>query len=512
MNGREQGPQQSFVLNSRIPGTNTRTSLSQASLFNEISLIIIRTDQTGTISPLTLRRTTIMDEKKAALIVSTLASFLTPFMASSVNIALPSIGSEFSLDAISLSWVTTGFLVTAAIFLLPFGRVADIYGRKKVFTYGILLHTLSSVLAAVSFSGAMLIVSRALQGTGGAMIFGTGIAILTSVYPASERGKVLGFNVSSVYVGLSLGPVLGGILTQQLGWRSIFVVGIILGGVIIAFVTARLKGEWAEARGERFDVAEGVLFSFSLALVMYGFSELPLIRGTGTLIVGITLLIVFLIRESNTASPLLDTRLFMRNPAFAFSNLAALINYSATYAVTFLLSLYLQYLKGLTPQAAGFVLIFQPAVMALCSPLAGRLSDRIEPRIVASLGMAIIVVGLLLFVFIGTETRLPVIAAGLIVLGFGFGLFSSPNTNAVMSSVDKRSYGVASATLGTMRLTGQMVSLGIVMILFTAHIGKVTITPQYYPELLQSVKIAFMVFSALCLAGAFASLARGKIH
>jgi EmrB/QacA subfamily drug resistance transporter len=453
-----------------------------------------------------------MDERKSALIVSTLSSFLTPFMASSVNIALPSIGSEFSMDAISLSWISTSFLLTAAAFLVPFGRIADIYGRKKIFTYGVLLHTLSSLLAAASVSGSMLIASRALQGAGGAMIFGTGIAILTSVYPASERGRVLGINVASVYIGLSLGPVLGGILTQQLGWRSIFGVSILLGAVIIAFVLMRLKGEWAEARGDSFDAAGAIFFSISLALMMYGFSELPLMVGTWTIIGGALALGVFLLWESKNKSPLLDVKLFIQSPTFAFSNAAALINYSATYAVTFLLSLYLQYLKGLTPQSAGFVLIFQPAVMALCSPLAGRMSDKVEPRIVASIGMAITVVGLALFIFLDVETPLWLITTNLVVLGLGFGLFSSPNTNAVMSSVEKRFYGVASATLGTMRLTGQMLSMGIVMILFAVYIGRVTITPLYYAQFLQSTSTAFIIFSVLCVVGTFASLARGRIR
>ena len=453
-----------------------------------------------------------MDDKRAALVVSTLASFLTPFMASSVNVALPTIAAEFSMDAISLSWVTTGFLLSAAVFLVPFGRLADIHGRKRVFTYGILVHTLASVLSGTAASGVLLITFRAFQGAGGALIFGTGIAILISVYPASERGRVLGINVAAVYLGLSLGPVLGGVLTQQLGWRSIFILSTLLGIVIIALVFSQLKGEWAEARGDRFDFSGSVLFSASLALIMYGFSQLPGMPGTGMIIAGVAVLTIFLWWETRTQSPVLDINLFVKNPAFAFSNVAAFINYSATYAVTFLLSLYLQYLKGLTPQSAGLVLIFQPAVMALCSPIAGRLSDKVEPRIVASIGMAILVVGLLLFISVNGETPLSLIILNLIVLGLGFAFFSSPNTNAVMSSVEKRSYSVASATLGTMRLTGQMLSMGIVMILFALQMGRVTITPQYYPEFLSSMSAAFIIYSILCTAGIFASLARGKIR
>lgn len=453
-----------------------------------------------------------MDDKKAALLVSTLASFLTPFMASSVNIALPSIGTEFSMDAISLSWVSTSFLLTGVMFLVPFGRLADIYGRKRIFIYGILLHTLSSLLAAASTSGLMLIASRALQGVGGSMIFGTGVAILTSVYPVSERGRVLGFNVASVYLGLSLGPVIGGILTQQLGWRSIFILSVLLGTIIIAFVNVKLKGEWADAKGETFDLAGATLFSISFALMMYGFSMLPASAGIWITLAGAAVLIAFFKWDAKTKNPLFDINLLVRNPVFAFSNVAALINYSATYAVTFLLSLYLQYLKGLTPQAAGLILIFQPAVMALTSPLAGRISDKVEPRIVASIGMGITVAGLFFFIFVAANTHLWLISAALVVLGLGFGLFSSPNTNAVMSSVEKRFYGVASATLGTMRLTGQMLSMGIVMILFALHIGRVAITPEYYPEFLRSMTAAFIIFTVLCVAGVFASLARGRVR
>lgn len=451
-----------------------------------------------------------MDDRKAALLVSVLASFLTPFMASAVNIALPAIGNEFTMDAISLSWVTSVFLLTGVVFLVPFGRLADIYGRKRIFVWGMVLHALSSALAAASASGSMLIESRALQGAGGSMIFGTSVAILTSVYPATSRGRVLGYNVASVYLGLSLGPVLGGSLTQNFGWRSIFVLSLLLGTVIIFVIVTGLRGEWAEAKGEPFDFVGAILFSVSLAALMYGFSQLPGVAGILSCLAGSAVLLGFLTWESGRESPILNVKLLLGNTVFAFSNAAALINYSATYAVTFLLSLYLQYLKGLTAQSAGLILIFQPAVMALTSPFAGRLSDRVDPRVVASVGMGVIVAGLILFVFIDAGTPLWLISAGLVMLGLGFGLFSSPNTNAVMSSVERRFYGVASATLGTMRMTGQMLSMGIAMMLFAMYIGKVAITPEYYAGFLKSMTTAFAIFSVLCVGGIFASLARGK--
>jgi MFS family permease len=194
------------------------------------------------------------------------------------------------------------------------------------------------------------------------------------------------------------------------------------------------------------------------------------------------------------------------------SNLAAFIHYSATFAVAFFLSLYLQYIKKLSPQSAGAILVFQPVVMAVCSPFAGRLSDRIEPRIVASMGMALTAVGLFLLAFLQGNTGLEFVIADLILLGLGFALFSSPNTNAVMSSVEKRFYGVASGTLGTMRLTGQMLSMGIAMLIFAVHIGPTQITLEYFPVLLKSTRSAFILFGILCSGGVLASLARGRVH
>lgn len=189
-------------------------------------------------------------DRNAILLVTSLSSFLNPFMASSINVALPLIGKEFSLGAIMLGWVSTSFLLSAAVFLVPFGRLADIYGRRKCFVWGLLVYALSSLLCVQAPSAATLIALRALQGLGSAMVFGTAVAIVTSVFAAGERGRALGLNVGAVYMGLSLGPVAGGFMVQHLGWRSIFyangLVGIALFGMALWF----MKSEWAEARGK----------------------------------------------------------------------------------------------------------------------------------------------------------------------------------------------------------------------------------------------------------------------
>lgn len=450
--------------------------------------------------------------KRVVLFIAVLAGFITPFDGSAVNIALPVIGAEFSMDAISLSWIATAYLLASAVFLVPFGKIADIYGRKKVFLYGIAIFSISSLLMTMVPSTRMLILIRVLQGVGSAMIFGTGVALLTGIFPPGERGKVLGIYITSVYFGLSVGPFLGGILTDYFGWRSIFMINVPIGILAVLLIIWKLGGEWAECRGEQFDLMGSVIYGCSLIAVMYGFSRLPGVGGIALIGTGVLLAIAFAMYESRIRFPVLDLRLFSGNRIFLYSNLAALINYSATFAVTFLLSLDLQYTKGFTPEHAGLILIAQPVVMAIFSPISGRLSDRIEPGRVASAGMALTTLGLFLLIFLTDTTPIWYIIISLIILGTGFGFFTSPNTNAVMSSVEKRYYGVASGTLATMRLLGQMLSMGFAMMLFAIFIGPVQITPEYYPQFMESLQIAFIFFTVLCGTGIFFSLVRGKMR
>jgi EmrB/QacA subfamily drug resistance transporter len=450
--------------------------------------------------------------RATVLAVSIIAAFLAPFMSSAMNIALPSIGRELHLDAVILGWTATVYLLSSALFLLPFGKIADIRGRNRIFLWGAVINTAASVVCAAAGTVGVLMAGRVLQGLGGAMVFSTGVAMLTSAYPAGERGRVLGLNVAFTYIGLSLGPVLGGVLTQNLGWRSIFLVNAGVSLVLVAATIWKLGGEWCERRAETLDGPGAALQGLALVLLMLGLSRLPRLEGALMIAAAAAGLAAFVAREKRARHPLIDLAHFRNNPAFAFSNLAALINYSATSAAGFLLSLYLQYITGLTPQKAGLILIAQPAMMAVFSPLAGRLSDRIEPRYLASAGMAISASGLFLLSFIGRTTGIPFVVAALVVLGFGFALFSSPNTNAVMSSVERRDFGLASAVLSTMRLTGQMLSMGTTVLIFSLVIGRAKITPDVHPQFLQSARAGFLFFAVLCVGGVFASLARGHLR
>jgi EmrB/QacA subfamily drug resistance transporter len=448
--------------------------------------------------------------RNTALFIAILAGFLTPFDLSAVNIALPTLAREFSMDAIQMGWVSTSYLLASAVFLVPFGRIADIYGRKRVFATGLSIFTLASFLMILAPSALTVILLRVLQGFGSAMIFGTAVAILTSVTPPEQRGKALGIYTTSVYLGLSMGPFLGGILTSLFGWRSIFAVNVPIGLFAVALIVLFLKGEWADCRGERFDLGGSIQYGLTLICVMYGFSRLPDREGFILVIAGAVMLAVFIARELRISEPLWNIRLFVKNRVFLFSNMAALINYGATFAVTFFLSLYLQYIKGFSPEYAGMILVVQPVVMALVSPAAGRLSDRIEPGKIASAGMAMTALGLVLLTLVGSDTPLLMVVGILVILGIGLGLFSSPNTNAIMGSVKRTSYGVASGTLGTMRLGGQMLSMGIAMMVLAIFVGNVQITPALYPAFLEGMKISMVISAAMCTTGIFFSLVRCK--
>ena len=450
--------------------------------------------------------------ERSALIVATLTSFIGPFMISSVNVALPAIQADLRMDAVQLSWIATAYLLAVAVGLVPAGKIADIHGRKKVFATGIGIYTLGSGAAAFVDSAALLIATRVFQGIGAAMFVTTGMAILTSIFPPKKRGRVIGIYVSAVYIGLSVGPFVGGLLTQHFGWRSIFLVMLPLGFFSFALTLFFLRGEWLGEPGEHLDIGGCLLYASAILALVYGASRLPATIGIILLISGALLFYLFVRHQLVARYPVFDMRLFAANRTFAFSSLAALLNYSATFAVTFLLSLYLQYIKGLSPQAAGTVLMAQPIMMALLSPIAGRLSDRIEPRLIATTGMIVTVIGVSLFSTLTPDTGLHLIVANLILLGTGFALFSSPNMTAIMGAVEKRHYGLASGAVATMRLLGQMTSMAMATVVLALIIGRQAITPENYDLFLRSIHTVFFLSATLCLTGVYFSWRRGSLH
>jgi len=451
-------------------------------------------------------------EKKVILLVACLASFLVPYTGSSITVALPAIAAQFNADAVTLGWITSAYIVSAALFIVPFGRLADILGRKKIFVLGVLIFTVASLASALAPAAGFLIAARFVQGIGGAMLFATSVAMVTQVYGPGERGRALGITIATVYAGLSIGPFLGGILTDHFGWPAIFLINVPLGLATIALTLTGVSHEWTDAAGEHFDLYGSVVYGIMVFSAIFGMLLLPEpAAGLWIFVAGCTFAI-FIWWEKRCTSPLLDLTIFSGNQTFVFSNIAAMINYGATFAVAVLLSLYLQYIRGFSAETAGFILVAQPVVQMIFSPIAGNLSDRIEPRIVATIGMVITALGLSFFIFLTPVTPLYAIIISLMVLGFGYALFSSPNTNAIMSSVDIRYLGIASSMVATMRSLGQVLSMAIAMFCFSVFIGSVAITPASYPALLTSITVAFLIFTCLCIIGVGVSYVRGTIH
>lgn len=449
--------------------------------------------------------------QRAALGMVLLNAFTTPMMLSAVNVALPAIARDMNINAVMLSWVPMAYLMASAMFVLIFGRIADMAGRKRIFKLGIICVIVTSIMAAVSTSGQLLIAARFLQGVSAAMLYATQIAIISSVFPPAKRGQMIGLTIAMIYLGLTFGPVAGGYLIDSVGWRYSFVFHIPL-AVIALLIAMFVPTEWmAEERGE-FDVKGAVIYSLTIVMLCFGVSLLPGLLSYFLIIAGIAGMILFFRLASKTKHPIFDVRLFYTNRLFAMSSLASLIIYTATFANVVLISLYLQYLKGMSASTAGLFMMLQPLTMAVVSPFAGRLSDWVEPRVIATLGMLLTMIGLVMLAFLNGINSTAYLVVALITTGAGFSLFSPPNTNAIMGSVEKRYYGSAAGSIGTMRTLGQMNSMVLVTLVFALIIGQVEIQPDNYADLQKAITLCFSLAAMLCLPGMALSYARGKIH
>lgn len=446
----------------------------------------------------------------SVLFVICMASSLVPFMGSSLNLALPYINESLSLDVVTSSWIPTSYMLFTAIFQVPCARIADMVGRKKMYIGGVVLFTLFSFLSCLADTGFALIVYRCLSGIGSAMMFGTSMALLTSAVPPERRGRAFGINTAVVYSSLAAGPLLGGVLTQYFNWHSIFFVSGIIGTIVVIGSLLVLKEEWKEEKKTTFDLVGSILYAIGLFALIYGFSDLPKVTSFMLVAAGSLLLLFFSFYEKRQSYPVFNIREFLSNRVFKLSSLSALINYSSTSAIAFMLSLYLQYIRGLSPRDAGFILVSQSVVQTIATLISGRLSDKISATFLATLGMGIISVGLIGLCFLTETSNLFMLIALLALLGLGFGIFSSPNANIIMSSVEQKHYGMASATIGTMRQTGQALSMGIAIMSMSVIIGNVQISPEVYAQLLSSMRLVFIICSVLCLIGVYFSSIRER--
>jgi len=435
--------------------------------------------------------------------------FLTPFMFSAVGVALPTIGREFSAGAVHLGLIEMVYILGLALFLLPLGRFADINGRKKVFLTGTFLMIFATIALSLASTIEFLIIFRLIQGVCAAMITSTSFAMLTSVFPPEKRGRAMGVVVSSVYLGISAGPTLAGLMVQYLNWRWIFYSAVPVELAAFIFALTRLKGEWADARGERFDWVGSGMYMAALAAIIVGIVEShEFAYARWVALCGVGGMAIFLIYESRISSPLLPLKKIVDNRVFMYSNLATWLNYAASFGVTFFFSIYLQVIRGISPRDAGFIMVFQPLIQAVCAPLAGRMSDRYPPAHIATMGMVFCTIALGFAATLTATTHLIIVYAILALMGLGFGFFSTPNSTAIMSSIAPRDYGMASSMIATMRTTGMLTSMTLVTLLLSYYLGNQSVTPSTGKAFISTMNTAMLLFSVMGLFAIFFSIGR----
>ncbi len=388
------------------------------------------------------------------------------------------------------------------MFLVPFGKIADTFGVKKVFTLGIIVYFISVLLCIIAPGILFLTAARCITGIGAGMIFGTSIALLSLVFPESERGKAIGINVGAMSGGFFLGFFLGGFLTFYAGWRTIFFLTIPVEILVIWLIVTRIRGECELVRTRHLDVPGMVIYGLTLFLIMSGFSMLPQLNGILMLISGAICLILFLLREYRVNNPLIDLSALGKNRVFRTTNLIVILFNASNFAVIFLSSLYLQDIRNLDPRAAGLMLLTTVIFMVLLSPFAGRLSDRVEPLLVIGAGGALSSAGLLAASFLDAGSSLLLVILVLSLVGAGIAFCQSPVVRTTVSSVPKEMYGLASGMIETMRLVGMTISVAIGGIVFAVIVGDLQNTASFFPAFIQAFRLCFIIFfgiSLLCL-------------
>ncbi len=445
------------------------------------------------------------DLETIVIAVSFITSFFAVFLSNGIIIGVPAIAQEFAMNNVIQNWVPTIFFLVVAVFTVPAGQISGKFGVKKTLLAGVVLYLLASVGACLSFSTETFLVFRILQGAGVAFLNVSAMAMVVQAVKPQNRGKALGFTVTGVYLATSLSPVICGFLVQNLGWRSMFYFVIPFLVLCIILMVLKIPGEWKTYEKDKIDKTGSILYGIGILAFIYGFTTLTTTNGLIITIIGIVMLIIFGAYELRQKSPVFNMNLF-KNKKFTSSNIAALCSYIAVMVITTILNYHFQYVRGWNAQMSGLILIITPIIMAIMAPNAGKLSDRIHPQKLAAIGMAIATVAMLILTFLTRDTPLYLVVVAMILQGFGMGLFSSPNMNAIMSSVPPKDAPTASASQATMRTIGQTMSLGLLTLIFAWVMGSLELAPQYASMIVQASQTICLICTVACVLAVFASL------
>lgn len=447
--------------------------------------------------------------QKTALFVAMVTSFMAPFMSAALNLSVTDISTQFNAPVGISTWVVNAYTLSTAAFSACMGSLADLRGRRKMILVGCIAFAATSALCALSPSIYLLVAFRFLTGISAAVVLAANVPLMLLYFTPQVKGRTLGISVSAVFVGLALGPTLGGVLNDTLGWRAIFVLGIVLSMLAFAFCL-RLKDDSKEASAS-FDHRGNTLYVIAIMLLMLGLTELTTQQwGPLVLCAGVLVLVVFVLFEWRCERPMLHVRLFANSRAYGFSNLATMLNFAAVFAVSYTMAIYLQNVKGLDAAVAGLILIAQPLAQVVLAPVSGRLSDRFAPAAIATVGVALCTCSLGMLLTLNADTPLWFIVTALVVLGIGLGAFSAPNNNAILSCVDRSHYSEANATVSTMRGIGQTASLAFASLMLSSSLGSTIFSesdPQVLTAAIAQIMFVCFVLSVLTIA---ASLVRNK--
>lgn len=450
-------------------------------------------------------------EKRTVLAAACLAIFINPMVGTMLNLALVAIGEDFQCSTHQLGWLTSVFFISSVMAMMPAAKLSDIYGKKRIFTTGILICSAGLVLSSLSRDIYMLYCFRAFTGFGTAMISCNSVSMISDVYKRRERGVALSINTACVYLGASLGPSIGGLVTDILGWRALFL-------IILPMMAAALlcicgfKHNITSTPGMRMDSKGSAVYAAAVLATMLGLISLPDLYAVGLIVVGAVVMVAFVRVEMSSENPVIDMRMF-RNGPFTRSLVALFLNYAASYCINFFLALYLQSIGAMTATQAGLVLMVQPVFQVVLTLGVGRYIDSLDYRILPTVGMGVLCAGLGMMMLLGEDINVPYTVLCLAVNGIGFGLFSSPNTTATMSYVDPKQYNEASGLIATLRQTGMMMSMGLATCLISLFMGSTaSLTPENYLLFMDVMKWAWVVCLAFGGIGMFFSWFRGSME
>ncbi|MBE6497800.1 MAG: MFS transporter [Methanobrevibacter sp.] len=445
------------------------------------------------------------DLETIVIAVSFITSFFAVFLSNGIIIGVPAIAQEFAMNNVIQNWVPTIFFLVVAVFTVPAGQISGKFGVKKTLLAGVILYLLASIGACLSFSTETFLIFRILQGAGVAFLNVSAMAMVVQAVKPQNRGKALGFTVTGVYLATSLSPVICGFLVQNLGWRSMFYFVIPFLVLCIILMVLKIDGEWKTYEKDKIDKIGSILYGIGILAFIYGFTTLTTTNGLLITVVGVILLIIFAAYELRQKSPVFNMHLF-KNKKFTSSNIAALCSYIAVMVITTILNYHFQYVRGWNAQMSGMILIITPIIMAIMAPNAGKLSDKIHPQKLAAIGMGIATIAMVILTFLTKDTPLYLVVIAMILQGFGMGLFSSPNMNAIMSSVPPKEAPTASASQATMRTIGQTMSLGLLTLVFAWVMGSLELAPQYASMIVQASQTICLICTIACVLAVFASL------